>query len=64
MAPIDDAFFQSDWAGACGGRWAGPGLLLGWSVGTGVAFLYKNKKEEGSTRASPVAAPMSKSDPL
>ena len=37
------------------------GLLLGWPAGTGVAFLYKNKKEEGSARASPVAAPMSKS---
>ena len=48
----------------CGGRWAGPGLLLGWSIGTGVAFLCKNKKEEGPPRASSVAAPMPKSDPL
>ena len=23
----DDAFFQPDWAGACWGRWARPGLL-------------------------------------
>ena len=37
---------------------------LGWSASTGVAFLCKNKKEEGSARASPVAAPMPKSDPL
>ena len=61
---IDDAFFQSDWIGACGGCWAGPRLLLGWSVGTGVAFLCKNKKEEGPVRVSPVAASMPKSDPL
>ena len=25
-------FFQSDWAGACGGCWAGLGLLTGWSA--------------------------------
>ena len=54
-------FFQPDWAGACGGCWAGLGLLLGWFAGTGVAILYKNKKEEGPTGASPVAAPMPKS---
>ena len=23
----DDAFFQPDWAEACWGRWAGPGLM-------------------------------------
>ena len=34
MTPTDDAFFfQSDWAGACRGRWARPGLLAGWSAG-------------------------------
>ena len=60
-AQTDDVFFQSDWAGACGGRWAGPRLLLGWSTGTGVALLCKNKKEEGPVGASPVAAPMPKS---
>ena len=60
----DDAFFQPDWARACGGHWAGPGLLLGWSAGTAVALLCKNKKEEGPARASPVAAPIPKSDPL
>ena len=54
-------FFQPDWAGAYGGRWAGPGLLLGWSTGTSVARLCKNKKEEGSAGASPVASPMLKS---
>ena len=29
-APTDDAFFNRNWAGACGGRLAGPGLLAGW----------------------------------
>ena len=37
------------------------GPLLGWPVSTGVAFLYKNKKEEGPAGASPVATPMPKS---
>ena len=37
------------------------GPLLGWPAGTGIAFLCKNKKEEGSARASLVAAPMPKS---
>ena len=54
-------FFQPNWAGACEGRWDGPGLLLGWSAGTGVALLCKNNKEEGPAGASPVAAPMTKS---
>ena len=27
-------FFQPDWARACWGRWAGPGLLAGWSAGS------------------------------
>ena len=50
------------------------GLPLGWSAGSGcdtagllflnVAILYKkNKKEEGSAGASPIAAPMPKSIP-
>ena len=30
----DDAFFNRNWAGACWGRRAGPGLLAGWSVGS------------------------------
>ena len=25
-------FFNRDWAGACRGRWAGPGLLAGWAA--------------------------------
>ena len=33
-APTDDAFFNRDWAGACRGLWAGPGLLAGWAAGS------------------------------
>ena len=33
-APTDDAFFNRNWAGACRGRWAEPGLMLGWSAGS------------------------------
>ena len=50
------------------------GLLLGWYAGSGcctvslqaldVALLCKDKKEEGSAGALPVAAPMPKSVPL
>ena len=29
-APTDDAFFNWNWAGARRGRWAGPGLSVGW----------------------------------
>ena len=27
-------FFNRNWAGACEGRWAGPGLVAGWSAGS------------------------------
>ena len=30
---IDDAFFNRNWARACRGRRAGPGLLVGWDAG-------------------------------
>ena len=40
-----------------------PGLLLDWSTGFGAVLPCKDKKEEGSARASPVAAPMPKSFP-
>ena len=31
----DDAFFfNKNWAGAWKGRWAGPGLLVGWDAGS------------------------------
>ena len=39
------------------------GLLLDWSACFDAALLCKDKKEEGSARASPVAASMPKSVP-
>ena len=33
MFIIDDAFFNRNWAGACGGRWVGPGVLANKAVG-------------------------------
>ena len=27
-------FFNRNWAGACGGRWAGPGSMASWSAGS------------------------------
>ena len=73
-APTDDAFFNRTGLECIGV--VGPEiglLLLGWFAGSGcgtaglqaldVALLYKDKKEEGSAGASPVAAPMPKSVP-
>ena len=79
MAPTDDAFFNRNWAGACGVVWLDldywrAGLQAPGSSGLrqdrynaelqapNVVFLCKNEKEGGSARASPVAAPMHKSD--
>ena len=39
------------------------GLQLDWSASSSAALLCKDKREEGSVRASPVAAPMPKSVP-
>ena len=39
------------------------GLLLDWSTGSSAVLLCKDKKKEGSVRASPVAALMLKSVP-
>ena len=41
----DDAFFQPDWAGACWGRWAGPGLMLGLSAGSGCGSSLQKEQE-------------------
>ena len=62
-APTDDVFFNR--TGLERVEVVGPELrlLLGWSVGSGVALLCKGKKEKGLVRASPVAAPMPKSVP-
>ena len=38
-APTDDAFFNRNWAGACGGRLAGPGLLAGWAAGSWIVWV-------------------------
>ena len=37
-----------------------PWLLLDWSAGFVIVLLCKDKKEEGSARASPMVASMSK----
>ena len=34
----DDAFFNRNWAGACGRRWAGPGLFTNWAVGRWIVW--------------------------
>ena len=60
-APTDDVFFNRtglEFVGVVGPELR---LLLGWSAGSGAALLCKDKKEKGSARASPVAAPMPKS---
>ena len=61
--PTDDAFFNRTELKGVGIVGPEPGLLLDWSTGFGAVLLYKDKKEEGSVRASPVAAPMLKSVP-
>ena len=60
-APTDDAFFNRTGLESVGVVGPELGLLLDWSAGSGAALLYKDKKEEGSARASPVAALMPKS---
>ena len=78
-APTNDAFFNRNWAGVCGGCLAD---LDCWRAGLqapglsglrqdrynaelqapNVVFLCKNENDGGSAWASPVAAPMLKSD--
>ena len=62
-APTDDAFFIRTGLERVGVVEPEPGLLLDWSAGFGIVLPYKDKKEEGSTKDSPVAAPMPKSVP-
>ena len=59
-ALTDDAFFNRTGLECVGPK---PGQLFDWSVGFGAVLLCKDKKEEGSVRASPVAALMPKSVP-
>ena len=61
--PTNNAFFNRTGLECVGVVMPKLGLLLGWSVGSSVALLCKNKKEEGLTGSSPVAAPMPKSVP-
>ena len=60
-APTDDAFFNRTRLERVGVVGPELGLLLGWSAGSSVSLLCKNKKEEGSAGASPVGALMPKS---
>ena len=62
-ALTDDAFFNRTGLERVGVVRPEFGLLLGWSAGSSVALFCKNEKEEGSARASSVAAPMPKSVP-
>ena len=61
--PTDDAFFNRIGLERVGVVGLEPGLPLDWSADFGVVLLCKDKKEEGSARASPLAAPMPKSVP-
>ena len=54
-APIDDAFFNRIGLESVGVVRPELGMLLGWSAASNVALFCKNKKEEGSAGASPVA---------
>ena len=49
MVP-DDAFFNRNWVGACRGRWAGSGLLLGWSAGSGRGTSLQKTRKKGGRR--------------
>ena len=58
----DDAFFQPNWAGAYRGRWAGPGLMLGWSAGSGCgSSLQKEQERRRASTGFARSAPMPKS---
>ena len=59
--PTADAFFNRTGLERVEVVGSEPGLLLDWSAGFGVVLFYKDKKEKGSARASPVAASMPKS---
>ena len=60
-ALTDDAFFNRTGLERAGVIGPELGLLSDWFIGFGAALLYKDKEEEGSAGASPVAAPMPKS---
>ena len=50
-------FFNRDWAGACRGRWAGPGLLAGWAAGSWIVWVEVGSLQcwsTGSRRGYPL----------
>ena len=59
----DDAFFNRTRLERVRVVGLEPGLLLDWSASFNAILLCKDKKEEGSTRAWPVATLMPKSVP-
>ena len=59
----DDAFFDRTGLERVGVVGLEPGLLLDWLAGFDVVLPCKDKKEEGSARASSLATPMPKSVP-
>ena len=54
---LDDAFFNQNWAGACGRRWAGLGSLEGWSAGSWIVWVEVGSLQcwsVGSGRGTPL----------
>ena len=50
-------FFNRNWAGACRGRWAGPGLLAGWATGSWIIWVEVGSLQcwsAGSGRGTPL----------
>ena len=40
-------FFNRNWVGACGGRWAGPGSMAGWAAGSGRGTPLQKQERRG-----------------
>ena len=50
-------FFNRNWARACKGRWARPGLLVGWDAGSWIAWVEVGSlhcRSTGSGRSAPL----------
>ena len=50
-------FLNRNWAGACRGRWAGPGLLAGWAAGSWIVWVEVGSLQcwsAGSGRGTPL----------
>ena len=50
-------FFNRNWAGACGGRWAGPGSMTGWAAGSWIVQFevgLLQRWSAGSGRGTPL----------